>query len=232
LTAGYTCRILREETIKNIMENGKMKKYLYSLISLLMCFTYCSSGSSNNSLTDLTLYSMPTQDGVVCKKTSGSGYGGDNTSEEGYIGDNYNASYINKTALSFDISLITSASDISAVTLRVYQSMVYGTPYTDLGNVFVDSIEYDDFLTDVASIYDFIPFGTATSALSSDPTIGWKEVDETALVNADISAGRSKSQFILRHNLATDGGLVADEDASYWYMSEKSAYKPELIIEY
>jgi hypothetical protein len=110
-------------------------------------------------------------------------------------------------------SIPTGATVLSA-TLHAQQVSVTGTPFADLGpNVVVDHVDIDlgagpglD-----AQDYNSAAFSLAIGSLSSGVALGSKWVDVTAAVQADVTAGRTKSDFRLTFALATDGNADIDQ---------------------
>jgi hypothetical protein len=208
-----------------------MGKNCIYLILYFICFSYCSSNSNDSPATpsSITLYSTSSEDGNVYFDGI-SGYGLVKGTMLAWAGD-MNDNNIFKAIFSFDILSIPSTAVIDVAILRVYQYEVNGSPYNNLGSVMVDSIKYTP-LTLSDDLFNTTVFSTATGSLSSDETVGWKEVYVTALVKADISADRITSQFMLRH-----GSTLSDndntEDSSNWYTGDNSNIKkPELIIKF
>jgi hypothetical protein len=119
---------------------------------------------------------------------------------------------------SFDISQIPAGSTIVQATLRLYQVNVTGTPYTELGNVVIDHLDYGASLdgTDYAA-----PALTSNAGtLSNNATLEYKQVGVAAAVQADLAAARTRSQFRTRFSTAdfsndgtSDYVQFADEDS-------------------
>ena len=104
--------------------------------------------------------------------------------------------------VSFPLSSIPPGSIIGSALLRMYQHTVNFTPYTDLGTVVVDHMEYGPHLT--FEVYDLPSLQDNIGILSCGADIGWKEMDVTASVEEDLDAGRSLSHFRLRFSPTED----------------------------
>ncbi|MBW2080509.1 MAG: hypothetical protein JRI27_06055, partial [Deltaproteobacteria bacterium] len=103
---------------------------------------------------------------------------------------------VDRGFVSFPLSSMPSGSIIGSAVLRMYQHTVNFAPYTDLGTVVVDHMEYGPHLT--FEVYDLPTLQDNIGILSCGADIGWKEMDVTASVGNDLDAGRSLSQFRLR----------------------------------
>jgi hypothetical protein len=132
---------------------------------------------------------------------------------------------------SFDLAEIPVGRTILSAELRIFQAVVVGNPYGELGDVVVDHVEYGPSLDggDYAG-------GTLTpevGTLSSDPTFGVKTLDVTAEVIADRAAARTRSEFRLRF-----GDFDSSDDGSADYAqfvdSEGSTFfdRPVLVVRY
>lgn len=146
---------------------------------------------------------------------------GDSTTDLGYRG-----------FLSFDLGGIPAGAEIVEARLRVVQRNVQGDPYGTLGTVWVDQVVYGNVLESGAYDRTF-PLNQAFAQLSADSTLGPKEVDATAAVQADVDAPRLQSQFRLRFNTATDA--TADFDLANFYSGDDEnmeADRPLLTITY
>jgi hypothetical protein len=94
-----------------------------------------------------------------------------------------------------------------SASLRLYQAQVTGQPFSDLGSVAVDHVNYGASLTSS----DYLG-GTLTSnigTLSDTTASGYKVMDVGSRVSADLTAARLRSQYRLRFRPLesnTDGG--------------------------
>lgn len=109
----------------------------------------------------------------------------------------------------FDISGL-SGKTVTSATLRVYQASTTAddvngeSPYGSgqLGSIVVDHVDFGSTLDT-----DDFDGGTLTSNIGTiltESSEGWKTLDVTSYVQADINSGRPASQFRLRFSSDTD----------------------------
>ncbi|PNY79903.1 Ig-like domain-containing protein [Deinococcus koreensis] len=139
-----------------------------------------------------------------------------------------NATY--RSYLSFDLAALTGATVVSA-TLGVHQSSVTGTPYTSLdvgsSDLRLDHVNYGVSLTST----DFDPTVYATLGdISSSSALGAKSLAVLGALNADLAAGRSRSQYRLRFAALTDGDGQAD--FAWLHSGDHGAHAPTLEVTY
>ena len=117
------------------------------------------------------------------------------------IGDK-DASYMSNVGwrqlYSFNIASIPTTATITAATLRLYQCDVVGLPYTYLGNVVVDQVNYS---TLDASAYNSAPVVSNIGTLATDPSPGYRTLNVMTRVQSDLTAARTTSQYRLRFSL-------------------------------
>jgi hypothetical protein len=156
-------------------------------------------------------------DGITVNTTiSSTGDTNSNVGERGLVG--------------FDISSIQGKTVVSA-TLRIYQYIVTGSPYTDLGTIVVDHINFGSSM-DVGD-YSLAALASNIGTISSNATYEWKTLDVTSYVQADLVAGRTSSQYRIRFTTETD--LGGDTDYSGFESAENNGStgnKPELVVTY
>jgi hypothetical protein len=130
---------------------------------------------------------------------------------------------------SFDLSGLPSGATIVGATLSLYQAGSTGAPYAELGNVVVEHVDYGDMLdpTDYATT----PLGGTAATLSTNATVGYKTVDVTARVAADVAAARSRSQFRLRFS-TLDSNNDGGSDFAQFNDAEAAANRPVLSVTY
>jgi parallel beta-helix repeat protein len=175
----------------------------------------------------VTLYSETALDGLIIHED------GANSGESINVGDYYtDHEYYFRGFVSFDISSFPLWAVIDSATLRMYQYSTTGTPYTDLGDLIVDHLNYGDTLDsddfDLAALQDDI--GT----LSTDDTVEWKELDVTDSFQNDFDNLRTHSQYRLRFSpLEINNNEVSDcvylESADNFGTTGNI---PELVIAY
>lgn len=133
---------------------------------------------------------------------------------------------------SFDLSGVPAGAEVELATLRLYQASSAGTPYTSLGNVVVDHVNYGALLT--AAAFDQTAIASSIGVLSSNATIEYKTLAVTSAVQDDVSIGRARSQFRLRMSIIgsdNDGtnDSVTFSDAE---LSCCLGQPPQLVITY
>lgn len=97
---------------------------------------------------------------------------------------------------SFALDNIPAGVSVVNASLRLYQAQVTGQPYSDLGSVAVDHINYGASLTS----NDYLG-GTLASnigTLSTTTATEYKVMDVSSRVSADLTAARVRSQYRLR----------------------------------
>jgi hypothetical protein len=133
---------------------------------------------------------------------------------------------------SFDLSGIASQATVVDATVRLFQARVIGTPYASHGEVVLDHVDYGSSL----DVGDF-GGGTLTAAiavLATQPDTAYHAADVSGEVQADLEAGRSRTQYRLRFSLQGSDGDMAN-DIVVFSDSEESAgagAPPQLIITY
>jgi hypothetical protein len=146
-----------------------------------------------------------------------------------YIQIGRNATLTERGFVSFDISSIPSGKTIDEATLRLYQKEVVGTPYSSLGSLIVDHLDYGDSLGS-----EDLSAGAITSnigTLTSNASIEWKDLIVTNALKADISASRSRSQYRLRFTTESTGADAwARFESGDNYMG--SGNLPQLVVKY
>ncbi len=146
-----------------------------------------------------------------------------------YVGDE-DTNNFNRGFVSFDLSTIPSGANIISATLRIFQRSVEGTPYTDLGNLIVDHVDFGDILD--STDFNITPLQANIGILSTNSTIEWKELNVTTAVKDDLSNGRIHSQFRLRFPNDTDNDQSSDY-VTFWASDYSDpTYHPQLVITY
>jgi DNA-binding beta-propeller fold protein YncE len=98
---------------------------------------------------------------------------------------------------SFDIADIPASATIASAILRLYQCEVQGLPYTSLGNVIVDQMNYGDVFDPFGSAYSGGAVALNIGTLSTTASLGYRSLSVTARVQSDLSASRERSQYRL-----------------------------------
>lgn len=147
-----------------------------------------------------------------------------------FTGDDSDNTYA-RGLFGFDVSSIQGRTIVSA-TLRIYQSDTpTGTPYTSLGSIVVDHVNFGSSMDS-----SDLTGGTLTSnigTISNNTTLEWKTLDVASYVQADLTAGRTSSQYRTRFttNTDSDGGqdMAFFEDAEN---TDGTGNTPQLVITY
>ncbi|HSD96245.1 MAG TPA: hypothetical protein VLB06_03785, partial [Sulfuricaulis sp.] len=99
---------------------------------------------------------------------------------------------------SFDIANIPTSTTIASATLRLYQCDVRGFPYTNLGNVIVDQMNYGGVFDPFGSAYNLGTVALNIGTLSTTPIPGYRSLSAATQVQNDLTALRVRSQYRLR----------------------------------
>jgi hypothetical protein len=116
----------------------------------------------------------------------------DNSTDRGFIG--------------FNISTISS--NVQSAVLIINQRSTIGTPYSDLGDLTVDHVDFGGSLD--SGDFSGNTLSSNIGTISNNAGIGSKSLDVTPFVQDDIRAGRTTSQFRLRFIPMTDGNSDID----------------------
>lgn len=129
----------------------------------------------------------------------------------------------------FDLPAGLTASSIGIVKLRVFLASMNKDPFARFlsGGIRVDHLDYGPTL-DLSGGNDFYLPLPDTGVLEADigqltanGTVGWKEIDVTSQVKADLIAARPRSQFGLRFRFDSS---IADSDG------DSSAFNDEYVL--
>jgi hypothetical protein len=114
--------------------------------------------------------------------------------------------------LSFDLSAVPAGSQVLSAVLRVDVFVVVGSPYTSLGSVLVDHLDYG-----VLDGGDFAAraLTEGLGPIASDPALGARTLDVTAVVGLDVARGRNRSQFRLRFSPVESDGDTQNDFVSF-----------------
>lgn len=122
------------------------------------------------------------------------------------------AGLVGRTFYSFDLSALPAGATITGATLRVQAAVLQGAPFTTLGVVALDHVDYGTSLD--AGDFALAALSPTTPTLLSTPTLTLVALDVTAFVQADRSAARPRVQFRLRFS-----PFGSDNDAANDYVS-------------
>ncbi len=171
-----------------------------------------------------TLGSDPLIDGYQ----SGSGEG--NAGFELRAGRNVKAG--TRGFVSFDISNIPSGATIERATIKLYQTSTIGSPYSAMGNLYIDQINYGPTFEN--SDYRVPIVNSATFVLTTNGITEWKSLDITKLFQNALVSSLDRLQFRLRFEKDTSGGSV-DGDFAYFESADNSGHNgntPQLVVIY
>lgn len=107
---------------------------------------------------------------------------------------------------------LPAGAEVVRAIFLVGQEGVSGAPYADLGEALVDHVDLGPGLD--ASDFDSPALALAFGVLSTSPALEEKALDVTALVVADIAAGRARTD--LRIRLASDTDADQAGDFTIW----------------
>jgi hypothetical protein len=112
--------------------------------------------------------------------------------------------------MSFDLTGIPATAQVQSIYLRFYQADVTGTPYAKLGNLRLQHVDFGSTLNDAA-------FDTPVlhSAILSPHTGAgeWYDITSNTIgdwIEADLAAGRTRTQLRLQFSTETDGDGLQD----------------------
>jgi len=202
-----------------------------ALLGALLCA--CGSGGEpfgapGTRTTTLVLESLGTRDGFV----RSDGYADVHGNGPG-VGDLDH--YANGTGLRmffcFDLSELPAGAVLVGARLEVFTTGAQGQPYTDLGPVVVDHVEYGDELD--ASDYVGHTLENDIGVLAAEDQRAYRLLEVAPQVQRDREAGRRFSQFRLRFlvDANLDGGadVVLVEDGE---RSRRTNNWPQLVLTY
>ena len=165
----------------------------------------------------------------ICDSDEGDNEGNNGGNNTWYIQIGRNATLTERGFVSFDISSIPSGKVIDEANLRLYQGEVVGTPYSSLGSLILDHLDYGDSLGN--EDLNASPVSSNIGTLTSNATVEWKDLIVTNALKADISSGRSRSQYRLRFTTeATGADAWARFESADNYMS--TGNRPQLVVKY
>lgn len=147
-----------------------------------------------------------------------------------YIQIGRNVNLTERGFVSFDISGIPSGKTIDLVTLRLFQEEVVGTPYSSLGSLIIDHVNYGDSLG--SEDLDSSAITSNIGTLTSNATVEWKDLVVTNALKADISAGRSRSQYRLRFTTEATGADAWARFESADNYAPATGNLPQLVVKY
>lgn len=136
-----------------------------------------------------------------------------------------------RSFLSFDISTLPAGATIQSAVLRVYLVGAVGSPIAELGPLVVSHINYGTSLE--ASDFSPTVYAFNIATLATTTTAGWREVDVSSAVTADLGAN-ARSQF--RIEFLTRDQNADGQDQFLTCVSGDDVFVtgnvPELVITY
>jgi len=132
--------------------------------------------------------------------------------------------------VSFDLSTLPSKVTLEKATLRLYQARITHDPYSALGNLLVDHLNYGATLE--AGDYNRAALSSSIGTISNNPTLEWKELEVTERVKNDLASGRTRSQYRLHFAIETLGG-GASGDFAFFETGENyfgTGNLPQLVV--
>jgi hypothetical protein len=108
----------------------------------------------------------------------------------------------------FSLGGIPGGAEVVSAVLYLAQADVSGTPYATLGTMRVDHMDLGAGID--AGDYFAAALVSDIGVLSANPLLETKALDVTLRVAADLTAGRTTSDYRLRFPLQDDGDAVVD----------------------
>jgi hypothetical protein len=180
----------------------------------------CGGGGDDGTV---TLTFTPASDGIMRSDNSGQNTGG---LVVGDTGGNLSV----RTGLRFAIvPFIPAGATVVSATLRVRQTQVVGVPYTLLGTVIAERVDFGVGID--GTDWGLVPLGGSLGTLINSTQVGTYTLDVTSAVQADLAANDFTSDFRLR--FTSDVGPNAMDDQALLEDSENfrgSGLLPELIV--
>ncbi len=192
------------------------------LLSASLSLMGCGGGGDASSAITLAILSTPGLDGQVTTEPSI-----ESGSANMAAGDS-SGGLTARLFVSFPLAGIPNGAAIQSATLELVQNSVSGTPYTDLGVLVLDHLDYGATL-DQAD-FSLGALAPAFGVLSGSPVLGLRTLDVKTQVEADIAALRTRSQFRGLFGAPTDGN--ADDDYVNFATNEAASGKPVLVVVY
>ncbi len=192
------------------------------LLSACLGLAGCGGGGESSSAVTLGILSTAALDGFITTAPLV-----DTASAFMAAGDS-TVNLVARMFVSFPLGGIPSGAVIQSASLQLNQINVSGTPYTDLGALVVDHLDYGASL-DQAD-FNLAPLFPAFGVLSSTPALGLRTLSVKIQVEADIAALRTRSQFRCVFGAPTDSNM--DSDFVNFDTNEAASGKPVLVVVY
>jgi hypothetical protein len=212
----------------------------YVIVATLLIFCTVSLGTLTCCSTDsepqtgepetLEINSVSSLDGwVESDGSASSDRGGPLTGD--FEQDNPGVGY--RQFFSFSLADIPEGAEILSSLLELYQTNAYGSPFSDLGSVVVDHVDYGATLD--GTDYDMPALTPGIGTLSDNATEEYKTLDVTAYVQTDCAASRDYSQYRVRFSLQDNDDDGARDSVSFTDAEDSccnTGNLPRLVVEY
>lgn len=182
----------------------------------------CGGGSGGAGPVTIGILSTPALDGYVL--ASGTVFNAQTLLAAGDTASGEMARFF----VSFPLGAIPPGAQIQSASLEMTQSNVQGTPYTDLGFLVIDHMDYGASLD--APDFGLGALSPAFAVFSSTTALGLRTLDVTPQLEADIAALRTRSQYRCRFGADTDGN--PDDDYVHFNANEAGSEIPVLVVTY
>lgn len=169
--------------------------------------------------TPLVIGSTASLDGFARSDGTASASGSPAT---GDMDDGYSPGVGWRQLYSFDIANIPAGAAIASAILRLYQCDVQGSPYTFLGNVIVDHMNYGDAFDPFGSAYSGGAVALNIGTLSTTASPGYRSLSVATRVQGDLAAPRERSQYRLRFS-TQEYNLDGNDDFAQFTDAEDSS---------
>jgi hypothetical protein len=201
-------------------------------ILVLHAFTACSTDSKQQTIEAQTIeiISASALDGwVESDGSASSDMGGPLTGD--FEHDQPGIGF--RQFFSFGLAGIPDDATIKAASLELYQTNDYGSPFTDLGNVVVDHMDYGATLD--GGDYNMPALVSNIGILSDNASEEYKILDVTMYVQTDCSAGREYSQYRVRFSMHDNNNDGARDSVSFTDAEDSccsTGNLPKLVVLY
>lgn len=133
----------------------------------------------------------------------------------------------------FRLAGLPAGAQIQQAVLRIAQARVLGDPYGQWGSLVADHLRVGPGLD--GGDFTGNQITVAIGLLSSTPALGYKELDVTQRVIADLAASRLHSAYLVRFASAQSSDNQGDEDIALFGDTEDTLQvgtPPQLVIRY
>jgi hypothetical protein len=134
---------------------------------------------------------------------------------------------------SFRLSPLPSGAEVVSAQLRLYQARTVGSPFAKLGEIWVDHVHFTN-LNEL--YYSGHALEERVGLLTAEASGGYKTVDVTANLLADLALGHAYSAYRVRFYDEVAGFLDGVEDYVNFTDREDSCcgvgFPPQLVVTY